>query len=130
MAEKQVQLDLNKGNVTVSIGPGALHAVQYTLFLFDPTGTNILQTQGGFITDRRFDDIPLILPPNQLNGCALKWIIDVTTVRNTGESEPYQVFVETSQNGQIVQGGDIFTPPNQGTFTTTLSYSDFARLLA
>lgn len=130
MPEKQVQLDAANGPVTISIGPGALHAVQYSLFLFDPAGSNVLQTQTGFITDRRFDDIPLGLAPAGLDGCALKWVVDVTTVRNTGDDEPYQVFVEVSQNGQMVPGGDVFGPPNQGTFNTTLTYSDYVRLRA
>ena len=132
MSEKQVQLTVANGPVTVSVGPGALHVVQFSLFLFDPSGTNLLQREDGFITNRRFDPRLLNPAPAALNGCSLKWRIDVTKVENTDEDQPYQVFVEVSQSNQIVPGGDIFGPPNQGSFGTdiTKSFSDFVRLLA
>jgi hypothetical protein len=136
MPENMAIVSRNKGVPEVEIRPGELHTVGYRFRLFDPPGhVTIPVGDPGFISDDEADQRSLEKQAAELNGWALKWNVDIGTIQPPGNSEPYRVKIRILQDGQPVEmrEGDtvvdeITRAPNQGTFTTALSYADFLRL--
>ena len=94
------------GPVTVGISFGQAQHAQYTLQVFDATGTRELARQGGLNTDAVPDQFTLQISPVQLDQNILQWSGAISAF-SPAPGQQFSITVDVTQNGTPVAGGRV-----------------------
>jgi hypothetical protein len=114
------------GPVTVGISFGQAQHAQYTIQVFDATGSRELARQTGLNTDAIPDQFTLQIGPGQLDQNILQWSGAISAF-SPAPGQQFSITFDVSQNGAPVSGGRV---QRTGALTITQAFVGVLRLVA
>lgn len=124
MAEKIAKLKSSDGSPRVEIIIGQAQWGAYKLFLWTPDGSSSQQLGHGLNVDQIPDVYTISQPLNTLNNYMLTWEVAIAAF-SSAPGQLYSVTVNISQQGSIVQGGQVV---NSDSLNGAVFVFDFVRL--